>query len=129
MKLVVYQGLIIDSSIFKTENNDFKGVLKKEYKEYIATIVISGINSDNNCTNYYFYNTIDIKVTQEVLDKLDGDSGFSTPVTIIIIVLAIIVVIIITVIIIIICIKKRKDKSITTKNIIDEIDEKSNLVD
>ena len=127
--LKICQGLIIDSSIFKTENNDFKGVLKKEYKEYIATIVISGINSDNNCTNYYFYNTIDIKVTQEVLDKLDGDSGFLTPVTIIIIVLAIVIVIIITVIIIIICIKKRKDKSITTKNIIDEIDEKSNLVD
>ena len=42
--LKICQGLITDSNIFKTENNDFKGVLKKEYKEYIAAIVISGIN-------------------------------------------------------------------------------------
>ena len=58
----------INESILVTENNDFKQVLKKEYKEYLVTI------SNFAEYNYYYGNTIIYKpitiiVSQELLDR------------------------------------------------------------
>ena len=124
----ICEGKITDTNILKTEIKNFKDVLKEEYNEYIATIVISGYNNDDTIYdhyNYYFYNTIVIKVSQKVLDEA---FEFWTQNRIIFLVVGILIGLLIIGTIITVYIKKRNKQLINSSNMIEKLDEKFNLL-
>jgi hypothetical protein len=58
-----------------TEHSNFEKVLKKEYKEYLVTVVAIGIWQNEQ--EYYFYNPISINVSQKLLDKILSSNSSS----------------------------------------------------
>ena len=119
------EGKIKDKDILIIEgfiNDDFKAVLKKEYKEYLATIALKGrdIYGDyRDYMNYYFYNTIIIKVSQKVLDKV---FTFWTPLKIILLVGGILIALIIFVLIMG-CHLKKSQRDLNFKKEINEVED------